>query len=680
MAESRRPALRLKLPHVTNQTSAHAPAMLSHPWPATLSTLALVVAIAAAALCIRGLLPASATRFKKPLVAGALLVASLLVLFTGGVSSSLATVGIAAWGMAECFGLAIGAAGFLLAAASATLALTGRSPGSVTIGGAMLAATVGALPYFYARSLAAMQARRDRRVTRLEAHIARPTPTRPMPTEALKREVLLSVERTEATKDLATLDGLLRDVRDLLQADEAIFWRWSEDRDTLLPTAWSTEESARPQFFRVKDWGPLARWSARERIVTFDGTDDAPSLVAAPVIGGSIEDQAEMLHGVITLSRDSGLALSRDAVKAWLPRFAAQLSAYLDLFDMRTHYARNSRRNQALIEALERLQVHKSAEALGSAVCETALEVTSGKSALLIRWLSQDAYGLVQYASRELALEPGMIIGKDTLVGRTCRDGMPLLLHDARAVTRSDPAYTSTLTYRPIPSLVVVPIVCDQRVIGAIVVEGAEPASIGVEEARNVGLLAGVARAFLEKVWEIEDVSQRARTDALTGLANRREFDEQLRRVLAETDRFGGTSSLIVVDIDLFKNVNDMYGHEAGDAVLRQVGKILGDGVRAVDICARYGGEEMAILLPQTPISGASELAERLRSAIADRAVQFEGTSIRVTASFGIAGYPETVPHGDWLFPAADKALYQAKEGGRNCVKSLTTSDGLPSR
>ena len=674
--------MRLKLPHVTNQTSAHAPAMVTHPhpWPATLSTLALVVAIAVAALCIRGLLPASATRFKKPLVAGALLVASLLVLVTGGVSSSLATVGIAAWGMAECFGLAIGAAGFLLAAASAALALTGRNPGSVTIGGAMLATTVGALPYFYARSLAAMQARRDRRVTRLEAHIARPTPTRPMPTEALKREVLLSVERTEATKDLATLDGLLRDVRDLLQADEAIFWRWSEDRDTLLPTAWSTEESPRPQFFRVKDWGPLARWSARERIVTFDGTDDAPSLVAAPVIGGSIEDQAEMLHGVITLSRDSGLALSRDAVKAWLPRFAAQLSAYLDLFDMRTHYARNSRRNQALIEALERLQVHKSAEALGSAVCETALEVTSGKSALLIRWLSQDAYGLVQYASRELALEPGMIIGKDTLVGRTCRDGMPLLLHDARAVTRSDPAYTSTLTYRPIPSLVVVPIVCDQRVIGAIVVEGAEPASIGVEEARNVGLLAGVARAFLEKVWEIEDVSQRARTDALTGLANRREFDEQLRRVLAETDRFGGTSSLIVVDIDLFKNVNDMYGHEAGDAVLRQVGKILGDGVRAVDICARYGGEEMAILLPQTPISGASELAERLRTAIADRAVQFEGTSIRVTASFGIAGYPETVPHGDWLFPAADKALYQAKEGGRNCVKSLTTSDGLPSR
>jgi diguanylate cyclase (GGDEF)-like protein len=148
--------------------------------------------------------------------------------------------------------------------------------------------------------------------------------------------------------------------------------------------------------------------------------------------------------------------------------------------------------------------------------------------------------------------------------------------------------------------------------------------------------------------------------------------------VLAETDRFGGTSSLILVDIDHFKQVNDTYGHEAGDAVLRQVAKTLGDGVRAVDICARFGGEEIAILLPQTPVIGATELAERLRRSIADRPVNHEGTAIRVSASFGIAGYPETVPHGDWLFPAADKALYNAKADGRNCVKSLVATTELP--
>jgi diguanylate cyclase (GGDEF)-like protein len=88
----------------------------------------------------------------------------------------------------------------------------------------------------------------------------------------------------------------------------------------------------------------------------------------------------------------------------------------------------------------------------------------------------------------------------------------------------------------------------------------------------------------------------------------------------------------------------------------------------------------LVILLPQTPISGATELAERLRAAIAERAVLFEGTAIRVTASFGIAGYPESVPHGDWLFPATDKALYKAKESGKNCVRSLLTSDGMPTK
>lgn len=663
------------LPHVTTQTPAHA--TIGHQWPGAISTFALIFAVAVAALVIRSQLPASVRRQRKAASAAAVIVAAALVALTGGTPAALVTAGLAAWAMAECFGLWMGIAAFALAgAAGASAASVAKGAPLATLGAALTAIACGALPFWYARTIAAVHARRAKRVTRLEAQISRPTPARPMPTEALKRDVLLSAERTEADHDLETLDGLLRDVRDLTQADEAIFWRWSEERDTLLPHAWSTEDSPKPQFFRVKEWGPLARWSARERLLSLDGSEEAPLLASAPVIGGRGEE--ERLHGVLTLTCNSGLPLSHDAVKEWLPRFATQLAAYIELGDMRTQYGRSSRRNQALIEAMQRLQVHKSAEALGGSVCETALEVTSGRSALLIRWLPQDGYGLVQYASRELALEPGMIIGKDTLVGRTCREGLPLLLHDARAVTRSEAAYTSTLAYRPIPSLVVVPVTCEQRVIGAIVVEGDEPGSLGVEEARNVGLLAGVARAFLEKVWEIEEVSQRARTDALTGLANRRFFDEQMRRVIAETDRFGGSSSLIIADIDLFKKVNDTYGHEAGDAVLRQVGRVLSDGVRAVDICARYGGEEIAILLPQTPIAGATELAERLRSAIEERAVLFEGAAIRVTASFGIASYPETVPHGDWLFPAADRALYLAKGDGRNCVKSLLTTDGMP--
>jgi diguanylate cyclase (GGDEF)-like protein len=643
-----------------------------HAATSMLGTVLLVTAALLAAVGAAGLMPKPMLARRRPLAVAGLLVAILGTAVTGGTPAALAATGLAAWAVAECFGIGVGSLGFAAAAVAAALVYRG-APTATMLGAAALVVCTGALPFWYGLRLSRAHARDQRRVTRLEAHLTRATPAKPMPAAgALRREVLLSVERTEASQDLATLDGVLRDVRDMIQAEEAIFWRWSEERDTLVPHAWSTEDASRPQYFRVQDWGPLARWAAEERIVALDGSDEAPRFAAAPIVGG------ERLHGVVTVTSNIGLAVGREVAKEWLPRFAAQLAAYMELFDMRTQYGRHMRRNQALIEAMERLQVHKSAEALGNAVCETALEVTSGRAALLIRWLPQDGYGLVQCASRELTLEPGTIIGKDTLVGRTCRDGLPFLLKDARAVTRSDPAYTTSTTYRQIPSLAVVPVLCDQRVIGAIVVEGGEPGSLAEEEARNVGLLAAVARGSLEKVWEIEEVTQRARTDDLTGLANRRHFDEQLRRVLAETDRFGGTSSLILVDIDLFKAVNDTYGHEAGDAVLRQVAKTLGDGVRAVDICARFGGEEIAILLPQTPVVGASELAERLRKAIADRPVVHEGTPIRVTASFGIAGYPETVPHGDWLFPAADKALYSAKSEGRNCVRSLVATNEMP--
>jgi len=224
----------------------------------------------------------------------------------------------------------------------------------------------------------------------------------------------------------------------------------------------------------------------------------------------------------------------------------------------------------------------------------------------------------------------------------------------------------------------IVPVMSDDEVIGAIVVESDAVGVVGRLEADNIRLLAAVARSPLEVAWEIEEVSRRARTDALTGLANRRHFDEQLRRVIAETDRFGGSCSLVMIDLDHFKNVNDVSGHEAGDAVLKHVAETLRAGVRTVDLCARYGGEELALLLPQTPDSGAAELAERLRAAIESRGVSYGGARIRVTASFGVATYPLPVAHADWLVAAADKALYQAKSAGRNCVRSIDASGVSP--
>jgi diguanylate cyclase (GGDEF)-like protein len=157
-------------------------------------------------------------------------------------------------------------------------------------------------------------------------------------------------------------------------------------------------------------------------------------------------------------------------------------------------------------------------------------------------------------------------------------------------------------------------------------------------------------------------------------LANRRRFDESLQRELSHSDRFGHPVSLVLVDIDHFKRVNDSHGHDAGDAVLRAVARMLSDGVRTVDLCARFGGEELAILLPQTTAAGAFELADRLRRRIAGRPVRYNDSEIAVTASFGVASYPDLVPSRDGLFQAADAALYDAKHGGRNCVRSASVT------
>ena len=187
---------------------------------------------------------------------------------------------------------------------------------------------------------------------------------------------------------------------------------------------------------------------------------------------------------------------------------------------------------------------------------------------------------------------------------------------------------------------------------------------------RDLRMLSVGAAMSLETVWEIEAVSERATTDGLTGLRNRRAFDDGMKHEVDRIERKQAERvSLVVADIDHFKKVNDTYGHEAGDAVLKAVARVFHETARDTDLCARFGGEELAVLLPGTPTEGALELAERLRRAIEERPVRFGGKEIAVTASFGVATYPDSARSRDSFFPSADKALYEAKRDGRNRVK-----------
>jgi diguanylate cyclase (GGDEF)-like protein len=511
-----------------------------------------------------------------------------------------------------------------------------------------------------------------RRVTRVDALLSSsPGKVTAATSQALRRDVQETFENKEAAEDLVILDRLLVDISDLIGGEEAIFWRWVEPRATLVPAAWSTEETPRPSHFDMRAWGPMIRWTAEERLVQFLGADDHPPiLAAAPVIGLS------SIYGVLSVSSTNGLALDRDTARAWLNRFAAQVASLIQLFDLRRDYGRQMRQSEALLDAVRRLHQHRSAESLAQALCDTAREVTSAPTAGLVRWNAAENHGVIQAISLETGLEAGFHVTADSLVGRACMEQLPFVMEDAAAATGPQCPYGGLA--RCVGSMAIVPVLSGDQTIGAIVVESADVSVVGQHEARNVGLLAAVARGPLEIVWEIEEVSRRARTDPLTGLANRRHFDEQLRRVIAETDRFGGTCSLIMADLDHFKKVNDEHGHDAGDAVLRHIASVLGEAVRTVDLCARYGGEEIAVLLPQTSQAGAFELAERLRATLESRPATQDGRELRVTASFGVATYPVPVPYGDWLLLAADKALYEAKAAGRNCVRFISPNHVTP--
>ena len=163
-----------------------------------------------------------------------------------------------------------------------------------------------------------------------------------------------------------------------------------------------------------------------------------------------------------------------------------------------------------------------------------------------------------------------------------------------------------------------------------------------------------------------EELRQQATRDSLTGLYNRRFLDEFFARELLLAERSGDPLSVIMVDLDYFKEVNDRYGHLAGDQALRVLGDLMLGRLRATDIVCRYGGEEFLLVLPGTTEDSAVERAEGLRRAMAATTVRHGASRIRVTASLGVATFPHHGGTRDTLIAAADSALYEAKAGGRN--------------
>jgi two-component system cell cycle response regulator len=235
-----------------------------------------------------------------------------------------------------------------------------------------------------------------------------------------------------------------------------------------------------------------------------------------------------------------------------------------------------------------------------------------------------------------------------------------------------DPTHQVVLSKRlpwpQIPSLLVLPLLHHDRVLGTLILGAKRRHAFGDTVRPTLEVLASHLAVSLSNARMVQKLETMATTDGMTGLLNKRAMLEQASQKVAAASRFGRKLSLLVTDIDFFKKVNDTYGHDVGDQVIKGLGEILKKQMRTTDVVARFGGEEFVVLCEQTDEQGAVQLAERIREELGKTVFHSPIGPLSVTCSLGVATFPEAGGKWDDLFKAADEALYASKRSGRNKV------------
>jgi len=261
------------------------------------------------------------------------------------------------------------------------------------------------------------------------------------------------------------------------------------------------------------------------------------------------------------------------------------------------------------------------------------------------------------------------------LLGPLLDTRQPCLIAD----TLDDPTCSSGC--RMIPgtrSCLGIPLEIRGSMVGAIVLTSATPGLFTAASAQRVRSFANQASIAIDNARLFQQAHHHSVTDGLTGLKNRRHFFDLAKVEFERIRRYGRSLSIVMIDIDRFKNLNDAYGHLVGDAVLREVARRLQEAVRTIDTLARYGGEEFVVLMPETELAEALLVAERVRQSVAEPPVVDNGVTVSTTISVGVAEIDEQCASLEDALKCADKALYAAKAAGRNRVEAYQDLERVP--
>ena len=360
-----------------------------------------------------------------------------------------------------------------------------------------------------------------------------------------------------------------------------------------------------------------------------------------------------------------------------------------DLAAQAARYCLRAIQNERVFVQLERAKVeqgklYRAAQALGAALSEKDVVEAGVRAAREIASFDLAAVTIWDEAGRMHEVVAAKSDGGeiDDLVGQRFKQNTGLvsmvvanrfpLPYKGEHDRAHQVVLTKRLPWPNIPSLLVLPLLFHGRALGTLILGASRRHAFGDTVRPTLEVLASHLAVSLSNARMVQKLEMMATTDGLTGLFNKRAMLEAAQQKVVAARRFNRKLSVLVVDIDFFKKVNDTHGHDVGDLVIKGLAEILKRQKRSTDVVARFGGEEFVILCEQTDESGALHLGERIREELAKTIFHLPAGPLKVTCSVGIATLPEAGESWDDLFKAADEALYASKRGGRDRVTAWT--------
>jgi diguanylate cyclase (GGDEF)-like protein len=427
----------------------------------------------------------------------------------------------------------------------------------------------------------------------------------------------------------------------------------------------------------------------QERVSLDEGLIGAAARLKRPVYAPDVSKDPRYIAKVAGTSSELALPLMvrehvvgvLDLQSAQSDYFDAETIDLLALFSTQASMALENARLRSMerrradqLEAINAIARHTTAvldldELLG-VVCD-----------LLLEWFRVDQVTVLmvegdalRIRAHEGRLTPSLAMGAMLspgvgLAARALASGRSIIENNVTEVDGYVPGFVET------QSEICVPLIFLGEKLGVLALDASRKDAFDIEDRQPLESVADICAAAIQNANNFNRMKQLAYVDGLTGIHNRRFFEMRIVEELERAVRFQGRLSMIMVDIDNFKKLNDEFGHLLGDEILRSVASILKQQLRRMDMVCRYGGDEFAILVPETTGENAIRVAEKLRRHVETH--PFPGVPRPVTISCGVAAYPTHGPSRDDVVAAADGALYSAKQAGRNRAASATLKKAL---